>query len=198
MEDLPKGMTEEVMAAERCDGRWVGIGAAQADRAGRIRATDLSKLVASDGCRRALDILVKSSLASDVSISSGLTANNLLFAHGGGAIGSCLDEPDVAVLANPKRVRAGGAVVAPKKVSSVNPVYPESARLARESGIVILETHINANGCITSARILKPLTPLLNTSALLAVSQWRFTPGTLDGHPVDVIYNLTINFKLVM
>jgi hypothetical protein len=29
----------------------------------------------------------------------------------------------------------------------------------------------------------------------MAVSSWKFTPGYLDGKPVDVIFNLTINFK---
>ena len=31
---------------------------------------------------------------------------------------------------------------------------------------------------------------------MLAVSQWKFAPGRLAGEPVDVIFNLTINFKV--
>ena len=29
-----------------------------------------------------------------------------------------------------------------------------------------------------------------------AVKQWKFRPGTLNGQPVDVIFNLTVNFTL--
>jgi hypothetical protein len=29
----------------------------------------------------------------------------------------------------------------------------------------------------------------------MALSQWKFAPGTLDGKPVDVQFKLTINFK---
>jgi len=28
------------------------------------------------------------------------------------------------------------------------------------------------------------------------VRQWKFQPGTMNGKPVPVIFNLTINFKL--
>jgi len=39
------------------------------------------------------------------------------------------------------------------------------------------------------------VTPELNSAALLALSQWQFEPGKVDGQAVDVIYDLTINFK---
>jgi len=28
------------------------------------------------------------------------------------------------------------------------------------------------------------------------VKRWKFKPGTLNGEPVDVIFNLTVNFTL--
>jgi len=28
------------------------------------------------------------------------------------------------------------------------------------------------------------------------VRRWKFKPGTLNGQPVDVLFNLTVNFKL--
>ena len=33
-------------------------------------------------------------------------------------------------------------------------------------------------------------------NAIEAVKQWKFKPGTLNGEPVEVIFNLTVNFKL--
>jgi outer membrane biosynthesis protein TonB len=36
----------------------------------------------------------------------------------------------------------------------------------------------------------------INRAVLLALSQWTFEPGMLDGKPVDVVFDLTVNFKL--
>jgi TonB family protein len=36
----------------------------------------------------------------------------------------------------------------------------------------------------------------LDQQALDAVKRWKFRPGTLNGQPVPVIYNLTVNFRL--
>ena len=143
---------------------------------------------------RALDVLLRSSLARHVSMSSAFTANNILLVHAASA-DLCIDEPAVTG-ATEAAFRPEAVIMPPKKISSVEPVYPESSRLARVTGIVIIESIISPTGCLHSLKILKPLTPELNTSALIAVSQWRFSPGMLDGKPVDVIYNLTVNYKL--
>lgn len=92
--------------------------------------------------------------------------------------------------------RVGGDVKAPVVISRVEPVYPEDARKARVSGIVILEAIIDTNGNVRHARVLKPLPFGLDQAALDAVRQWKFKPGTHMGQPVDVLFNLTINFML--
>jgi len=61
---------------------------------------------------------------------------------------------------------------------------------------VIIEAIIDRNGNVTDARVLKPLPLGLDASALEAVKRWKFKPGTLNGQPVPVIYNLTVNFRL--
>jgi TonB family protein len=45
-------------------------------------------------------------------------------------------------------------------------------------------------------QVLKPLPFGLDQAAVDAVRRWKFRPGTLNGQPVDVIFNLTVNFKL--
>ncbi len=45
-------------------------------------------------------------------------------------------------------------------------------------------------------KVLKGLPFGLDQAAADAVKRWRFKPGTLNGAPVDVIFNLTVNFKL--
>ena len=77
----------------------------------------------------------------------------------------------------------------------MEPLFPEEACAARISGIVVLETIIDRTGRVIDAKVLKPLPFGLDQAAIDAVRQWEFRPGTLDGVPVDVIFNLTINFK---
>ena len=38
--------------------------------------------------------------------------------------------------------------------------------------------------------------PLLDQAALDAVRQWKYTPTTLNGEPVEVIMTVTVNFTL--
>jgi TonB family protein len=195
MSDLPAGLAEGVLAATGCRGDWIGVAGVAVDRAGRVRQLDLSHVGATKQCVRAIDVLMRSSLARNVTISSAFTANNLILVHAASA-DLCIDEPPVTG-ATEEAFRPEATITPPKKISSVEPIYPESSRLARVNGIVIIQSIISPTGCLHSLKILKPLTPELNTAALIAVSQWRFSPGMLDGKPVDVIYNLTVNFKLV-
>lgn len=104
----------------------------------------------------------------------------------GGQIGGTGDTP----------VRVGGNVKAPVIVTRVEPVYTEVARRARIQGIVIIEAVIDRQGNVTEARVLKPLPMGLDQAALDAIRRWKFRPGTLNGQPVPVYYNLTINFRL--
>ncbi|HKO57438.1 MAG TPA: energy transducer TonB, partial [Thermoanaerobaculia bacterium] len=77
-----------------------------------------------------------------------------------------------------------------------DPVYTEVARRAKIEGIVIIEAIIDRNGQVTDVRVLKPLPMGLDNAAMEAVKKWKFKPGTLNGTPVPVIYNLTVNFRL--
>ncbi|MEA2346017.1 MAG: periplasmic protein TonB [Thermoanaerobaculia bacterium] len=113
----------------------------------------------------------------------------------GGVVGGVITEaPQPKAPDAPLRV--GGDVKAPVAISKVDPVYPEVARKARISGIVIVECTISKNGDVTDIHVLKPLPFGLDQAAVDAVKRWKFKPGTLNGQPVDVIFNLTVNFKL--
>jgi len=100
------------------------------------------------------------------------------------------------VLNAPGALRVGGDVKAPVVIHRVNPMYPDEARRSHISGIVILEVLIDKTGRVKDAVVLKPLPLGLDQAAIDAVRQWTFRPGTLNGEPVDVIFNLTINFRL--
>jgi TonB family protein len=92
-------------------------------------------------------------------------------------------------------VRVGGDIKEPTKIVNVTPVYPEAALANRVEGIVIIEATIGTDGTVADAKVLRGH-PLLNQAAVDAVSQWVFTPTTLNGQPVAVLMAVTVNFKL--
>jgi len=111
----------------------------------------------------------------------------------GGVVGGVITDTAPKIEAP---LRVGGDVKAPTIITKVEPQYPEVARKARISGIVIVECTINKNGDVTDVHVLKPLPFGLDQAAVEAVRRWKFRPGTLNGQPVDVLFNLTVNFKL--
>jgi protein TonB len=104
------------------------------------------------------------------------------------------DDAPKAVPDGPLHV--GGDVKAPIALNRVQPEYTETARKARIGGVVVLEAIINKDGTVEQVRVLKGLPMGLSEKAEEAVKGWRFKPGTLGGQPVDVIFSLTVNFKL--
>lgn len=95
----------------------------------------------------------------------------------------------------PTAVRVGGPITAPLKLVDVPPVYPPDAVAARITGVVTIEAVIDADGNVTSARVLKGV-PMLDDAALAAVRQWKYTPTVVDGMPVSVIMTVTSTFSL--
>ena len=57
------------------------------------------------------------------------------------------------------------------KIRDVAPIYPEAARQAKVSGIVILQLQLDVNGSVTDVRVLRSI-PLLDAAAIEAVRQW--------------------------
>ena len=84
---------------------------------------------------------------------------------------------------------------APSKVVDVAPQYPPLARAAHVEGVVILEAVIDADGSVTSVKVLRSI-PLLDEAAVSAVRGWRFTPARLNGQAVPVVMTVTLNFTL--
>ncbi len=91
-------------------------------------------------------------------------------------------------------VRYRGDMTRPQILLRVPPQYTEVARQARLQGTVIVEAVIDEGGRVRDVHILKGLPLGLDRAALDAVAQWRFTPATLNGRPLKVIYTLTLNF----
>jgi TonB family protein len=97
----------------------------------------------------------------------------------------------------PDLPRIGGNVKAPVAVKRVEPIYPMGARYFHVTGPAIFESVIDKGGVLRDIMVLKglPSAPL-TYCAMEALRQWKFQPATIDGQPVDVLFNLTINYKL--
>lgn len=94
----------------------------------------------------------------------------------------------------PRKVE--GDVVAPRVVHKVQPQYPEEARKEKVTGAVILQAIIDTEGRVTDVEILQSVREDIDAAAGDAIRQWQFEPATLEGEPVAVYYNLTVNFRL--
>jgi len=97
--------------------------------------------------------------------------------------------------AQPVRIRVGGIVSAARLVYQPKPEYPQLARITRTEGAVEFEAVIGKDGTIEELKVLKGH-PLLVKAALDAVRQWRYQPTLLNGEPIEVVTEITVNFKL--
>lgn len=85
----------------------------------------------------------------------------------------------------------------PEVVDRRYPIFPEYARRAGIQGKVVIESILTEAGAARDAVILLPgASAGLDAEALNTFCDWRFRPATLQGHPVKVLYSLTVSFEI--
>jgi len=92
-------------------------------------------------------------------------------------------------------VRMEGDVQASKLIHQVQPEYPELAKRARVSGMVLLQVTIDERGDLVAVEVVYGH-PLLSGEAVTAVRQWQYSPTLLEGEPVPVITTVSVDFVL--
>lgn len=80
-------------------------------------------------------------------------------------------------------------------VYRVQPIYPPIARQARIQGTVELRAIVSKAGTIENLAVVSGH-PMLVKSAAEAVRQWRYRPYLLNGDPIEVETDITVNFVL--
>ena len=75
-------------------------------------------------------------------------------------------------------------------------IHPTDARQRNIAGDVVLEIIVRRDGTVGDVKILRGLPSGLNDRAVQAVRQWRFAPARRLGAPVDVIVEVSVEFKL--
>ena len=93
------------------------------------------------------------------------------------------------------RIRVPAGITAANLVYDVAPKYPPEAGRARIEGTVVLWAVIGKDGTVKDVRVERGL-PALVQAAIEAVRQWRYRPYLLNGEPVEVDSQITINFTL--
>jgi TonB family protein len=92
---------------------------------------------------------------------------------------------------------AGGDVKAPKIIHYVEPDFSPSSQEAYVEGVVRLSAIVNVEGLPTDLKILSGLNAEEDQTAVEALKQWRFKPGTKNGQAVRVRITVEINFHLL-
>jgi len=100
--------------------------------------------------------------------------------------GSGSDEP-IVITPNVKQ---------PVLIRKITPNYPPICIRAHIQGIVLLEAVITRTGSVEELRVLHSAHPLLEQAAVNAVKQWLYRPALVNGNPVKVYFNVTVDFKI--
>jgi len=79
-------------------------------------------------------------------------------------------------------------------IKRVQPKYPPAALATHASGEVQIEATVSKDGTVTNVKVLKG-DPMLAHAAVEAVRQWRYKPYYLDGEPVEIQTQITVNFR---
>lgn len=98
----------------------------------------------------------------------------------------------------------GGAIalpedaVPPKPLDS-NPVppYPQEARAAGKTGMVILKVVILADGSVGDVTVMRGEEPFV-AAAVATVKKWKYEPARAQGQPITVYRVIQIPFKLTV
>jgi protein TonB len=113
----------------------------------------------------------------------------------GGALPSLLDSPSKAPTPVLQSVTVSQGVSQGLLVKKVQPVYPPVALRMHLEGAVQLMATISKSGDISAVKILGG-DPGLARAAVAAVKQWKYKPYLLNGSPVEIQTQITMNFKL--
>jgi protein TonB len=78
-------------------------------------------------------------------------------------------------------------------IDRVQPEYPATAKWIHFSGAVQLRAVIGTDGRVRHLTVVSG-NPILAQAAVAAVQQWRYEPTRLNGEPVEVETQITVNF----
>ena len=110
----------------------------------------------------------------------------------GGVVSGIISSVPIKPLAGE---RVSEAVLRPRRIQKVDPIYPGVAVQSYIHGTVVLDVRVNSSGSVDEvARISGP--PTLVPAAIEAVKQWKYSPYVKDGVAISVVSTVRLNFSL--
>lgn len=93
---------------------------------------------------------------------------------------------------------AAGELVCPKRTQNSFAVFPKEELVNRRSAAVSLTIVVGIDGSVRAAciREANPASRAFMYSAATAAIQWKYTPGTVDGDPVEVYVDAYLTFEI--
>jgi TonB family protein len=84
----------------------------------------------------------------------------------------------------------------PSPMRKVDPKYPPELIEQNVQGEVVLYGVIRTNGSVDSIQVVRGVDPQLDANAKSAFAQWKFTPASKSGTPVEIEVIAHIPFKI--
>jgi protein TonB len=95
-----------------------------------------------------------------------------------------------------KAANVSGSVMQGHAISQERPACPDSAKRNHVSGTVRLSAIIGTDGRIRSLKFVSIPDADLGIASVAAVRHWRYEPYLLNGIPVEVQTEITVNFEI--
>ena len=111
-------------------------------------------------------------------------------------VGDTAGPPAVTDIASNGPMQPVGEVKSAVVLHRVQPLYPHLAQVMHLNGVVIVECIIGRDGSIRDAHVVRSSNQVFDQSALDAVRQWTFAPGSYHGRAVDTYFDLTVTFTI--
>src|SRR5262249_20627130 len=90
----------------------------------------------------------------------------------------------------------GSIVKAPRPTQTTEPEFSEAARYERFQGTLVVNLIVGKDGSVHQMHIVRPLGLGLDEQAEARISNWKFSPATMNGEPVAVEMNVEVSFNL--
>lgn len=103
--------------------------------------------------------------------------------------------PAVSAPSVPARIRVSSVSFSSYITRKTMPAYPSIAKTGRVEGEVILDVVVDRNGRLQSVTVISG-PALLRKGAEDAVKQWAFKPYKVDGQPIEIESQISMNFRL--
>jgi len=111
------------------------------------------------------------------------------------AISGLVDAPAAVPHAGPQTLKVSQGVSQGLLMKKVAPVYPPQAVQMHVQGSVQMLASISKDGNITDVKLISG-DAMLARAAMDAVKQWKYKPYYLDGQPMEIQTQITVNFSL--